>query len=662
MSKDTAQFANEQEVLLSVGPFNSLDTTTDPLYVQPNNAVTSSNVATNRVYQSFCSQQGRSANYIGTALAATPQAVGISAQPTTAAQMGVGLGIIPTILAAYGGNTVAVAGHGQPIATFTPPGTWPTTAKDSRWVFAGSYAFLDCGLLNSEPFWLLLDFNFSPIVLRNWGITGSSSAITTAAGAAGNLTGVYYWAVTFVGTAYSSNGTYPAESSPTPFSTALTLTAQQGSLSNIPVSSDPQVIARNIYRMGGTIGGTPLLVGTLNDNTTTVYTDNLADGSVVGQQMQLRQDPAPTNATNTYGQGGWQSIAYHKGRMWGFGTSKGGGFNKSDLWYSNYLQFTSFNSVTQVLDCQDNNDGDIGICIESLDSVLMCFKFKSTFILYGDTPNDFIVRKAFTVGCVQRGSVASSYGIVCWMSADGIQMFDSNAGQLTNISDGDPVKGGIRSAIQAILNTSASSTTTCRAVMVNRSYVLSIYDSSGTITPITYIYDITTGKWSTLPYGEYALAVNRFLIPANAGLTTLNTIGASLVLGASTTVTGQLNQWFAAETDLGSPVASTWTTGISDSGAPHEQKQYRYIELESTSATGATVMVSLTTNTGAESQVIGPFTFVLSASQSVYVQSLPPGTVGNNAFLTITCSSTAKTAIQKVGVYGYVKRQHSANN
>jgi hypothetical protein len=50
-------------------------------------------------------------------------------------------------------------------------------------------------------------------------------------------------------------------------------------LSNLPISDDPQVIARRIYR---TIGGGSrfLFVRQINDNTTTTFTDNLADSGL----------------------------------------------------------------------------------------------------------------------------------------------------------------------------------------------------------------------------------------------------------------------------------------------------------------------------------------------------------------------------------------------
>lgn len=105
---------------------------------------------------------------------------------------------------------------------------------------------------------------------------------TAAAGAAGNLNGYYAWAVTFV---TPQGETECTAATPTP----LQLTNRQANISNIPVSSDDEVTARKLYRtVNVTAGNDPALmrqyclVATINDNTTTTYTDNLSDASITG--------------------------------------------------------------------------------------------------------------------------------------------------------------------------------------------------------------------------------------------------------------------------------------------------------------------------------------------------------------------------------------------
>jgi len=99
------------------------------------------------------------------------------------------------------------------------------------------------------------------------------TAVTGSAGASGNLTGTYYYRVTYV--------TDEGETQPGSGSAPIAASSQRVNLT-IPVSTDRRVVARNIYR---TIGGAgdPVLVrfvATVDDNTTTAFEDNLADASL----------------------------------------------------------------------------------------------------------------------------------------------------------------------------------------------------------------------------------------------------------------------------------------------------------------------------------------------------------------------------------------------
>ena len=89
----------------------------------------------------------------------------------------------------------------------------------------------------------------------------------------GSLNGTYYYAVT-----------YKTATGETVSGIAVTVSpaSQQVDLTNIPISSDSRVIGRKLYRTvaGATDGIQAKLVTTINNNTTTTYTDNLPDGSL----------------------------------------------------------------------------------------------------------------------------------------------------------------------------------------------------------------------------------------------------------------------------------------------------------------------------------------------------------------------------------------------
>jgi uncharacterized phage protein gp47/JayE len=95
---------------------------------------------------------------------------------------------------------------------------------------------------------------------------------------AGNLTGTYEWAVTFV--------TSMGETEVGAFSTALVLVGSQASLTSIPIGG-PGTLKRRIYRMLN--GGTWKFAWELPDNTATAWFDNILDSALGG--------PPPVDST-----------------------------------------------------------------------------------------------------------------------------------------------------------------------------------------------------------------------------------------------------------------------------------------------------------------------------------------------------------------------------
>lgn len=99
------------------------------------------------------------------------------------------------------------------------------------------------------------------------------AGMAVVAGAAGLPNGAYKYVITFV--------TDAGETLASP-EVSVTLTSAQGSISAIPVGpANSGVTKRKIYRTAAAgASGSEKLVTTINDNTTTTFTDNLADGSL----------------------------------------------------------------------------------------------------------------------------------------------------------------------------------------------------------------------------------------------------------------------------------------------------------------------------------------------------------------------------------------------
>lgn len=103
---------------------------------------------------------------------------------------------------------------------------------------------------------------------------GGAGPTATVNATAGNLTGTYYYRVSYV----SAGG----ETEVGVASAGVSPSAQRVNLSSIPVSADPRVTGRRIYRTAAGAADSVLgkLVTTINNNTATTYTDNTADGSL----------------------------------------------------------------------------------------------------------------------------------------------------------------------------------------------------------------------------------------------------------------------------------------------------------------------------------------------------------------------------------------------
>src|SRR3990167_1289140 len=110
-------------------------------------------------------------------------------------------------------------------------------------------------------------------VVSNWGIAVPSSAPTATKGASGNVPpGGHRYVVTYV-------TTYGKESNRSSPSATVLSTGSQVSLTSIPVSSEAQVTQRKIYRddQGDALYR---FVATINDNSTTTYTDNASNADL----------------------------------------------------------------------------------------------------------------------------------------------------------------------------------------------------------------------------------------------------------------------------------------------------------------------------------------------------------------------------------------------
>lgn len=120
----------------------------------------------------------------------------------------------------------------------------------------------------------------SALSVQNNGIAAPTDPGTVLTdGGVGVLTGSYTYKVTF------RNSVTGHESDPSPASNILTITTRQINLNNIPVSSDPQVDRKKLYRTTGTNSGQWFFDAEIA-NATTAHTSNKPDAQLAEQVFE----------------------------------------------------------------------------------------------------------------------------------------------------------------------------------------------------------------------------------------------------------------------------------------------------------------------------------------------------------------------------------------
>ena len=605
-------FSNEfVRELLTVGPFTGLDATTGQYFVDGGMGVDMLNIVPDRRYQSYITVQGRSH-----ALATN------MANPVRGMTKFYRQGMTPVYLALNGSVLQSFTLGGSPTTLTLPSGVGPLT---------GNYmGFAPYQRANSSPIngWMFVSDGTDPplkvdlnLAVTNWQAAPPTVAPTAASGGAGNVNSInpYYYRFTYSNAAL--------ETSPGPVSAGFTATNNQVTVSGLAASADAQVTTINIYRLGGSLG-TWFEVGSVPNGTTT-FTDNTADASITGQSLVLHRDP-PAN---------FLALEVHKDRIWGFGytspysyqfnsvtnTYGATGPQPSDLWYSNYTEPWGFDNTNQVLPIGRNAGGDTAVGLATLGSLLVCFKSKTTWAVYGDTQADFLVRRLFDIGCASETSIVKAYGLVFWLSDRGVFGFD-----------GGDAPQYLSKDIKRILDGySMADLAAATAFMRYRMYWLS-FPTQG----VTFGFDIDQQKWFKIGWATD----NAVFDVENLNEVTATEVGSGVV-----------DSWYASETDLTLPIVSSFTSRIADSGVLGGTKQYRYGLIQAPVQSGAIATVQVVVDPG-PSQKVYTKAVNLALSPPRHLISLTPNMTGFEAQLIVTITSSQQTEVQRVAILGYVKR------
>lgn len=143
------------------------------------------------------------------------------------------------------------------------------TTGSSNGAFSGTVNTIRFTINANAAATLITGIRFSHLVFSDQGAPAGTVAASGSMGV-----GAYSYKVSFV-------NKYGTESNVGPVSATITTTSvnKTANLTAVPISNDPNVVARKLYRTvaGGTVW---LLLATISDNITTTYADTLADGSL----------------------------------------------------------------------------------------------------------------------------------------------------------------------------------------------------------------------------------------------------------------------------------------------------------------------------------------------------------------------------------------------
>jgi hypothetical protein len=183
-----------------------------------------------------------------------------------------------------------------------------------------------------------------------------------------------------------------------------TPTLQNVALTSIPVSSDAQVTARNLYAT--TSGGSRFyFLAKINDNTTTTFTDNIAD-MALGLEMEEDHDVAPVG----------KFAAYWDNRMWISGDDI--------VYYSELVVPEEFDTSERYITVQKGDQSDEITGLVPFKDSLYVFRKKSIYTIQRTALGYGIYLVSADIGCRAPWSMVEVSNTLMFISDRGIELFN----------------------------------------------------------------------------------------------------------------------------------------------------------------------------------------------------------------------------------------------
>lgn len=233
----------------------------------------------------------------------------------------------------------------------------------------------------------------------NFGITRPTvGSMSGTVGASGLHNGTYELRVSFL----SSTTGHESSASDT-VTVTITVANKAINWANVPVSSDPQVTARNLYVRNTSTQNQFFLAGSINNNLSSTTITSILDSNLTVA--------APTTSSNEPPPSTIKYLAYYKGRLFAA--------DNRNLYWSNIGDPESFNTIST-----DDINGSDGQSITGLyadHGQLLIMKSDSFYALQGENPDTWtITRQDGDAGCVAFRTIVSARGFTWWWSRYGL--------------------------------------------------------------------------------------------------------------------------------------------------------------------------------------------------------------------------------------------------
>jgi len=318
--------------------------------------------------------------------------------------------------------------------------------------------------------------------VSKWGISAPSVAPTLAIGAAGSLTGDYYFKYTYV---RKSGSILVHESNPSPASLVIAATSDKIDVT-CTASSDSQVTHIRIYRtLANPSGGATGEYYYDQEITGTTATSEDVD-TLLGTLIEQNNDVVPSSIDCIGGPGQYNRLFI-------------GVDNK--LHFSKALKPESFPALYYV---EVGTPYDQLLSLQDWGGSLFMFTKETIYALQGTAPDNFYPNRTLVSrGLFSKKAIVKTEKGILYLSNDGIYLFNGQVEQKISGKVDALFRGDIVNGINPLNQTHID---TCWIVYHKNKLFLGYPDSVNTLPNKVLVFDFDKAKWSIYDYNLILLS------------------------------------------------------------------------------------------------------------------------------------------------------------